>query len=126
MGNIGLLFWSIPFFLLLSAIAIFPLLPRLSNWWERNFNKFLISGALALLVTAYYLLSNHGFHGAEPGFSSMARMLNKALIGDYFPFIVLLFSLYTISGGIRLKGDVPAHPMVNALILLGGAVLASF
>jgi Na+/H+ antiporter NhaD/arsenite permease-like protein len=38
---------------------------------------------------------------------------------------VLLFSLYTISGGIRIVGDLPAHPRTNTLFLLVGGVLAS-
>jgi Na+/H+ antiporter NhaD/arsenite permease-like protein len=52
-------------------------------------------------------------------------MLNHSVIGDYIPFIVLLFSLYTISGGIRLTGDVPAHTSTNTVILFIGAMLAS-
>ena len=45
---------------------------------------------------------------------------------EYVPFIVLLFSLYTISGGIRIEGDLRAHPLTNAVFLLVGGVLASF
>jgi Na+/H+ antiporter NhaD/arsenite permease-like protein len=44
---------------------------------------------------------------------------------DYVPFIVLLFTLYTISGGIRIEGDLPAHPMTNALFIAVGGGLAS-
>jgi Na+/H+ antiporter NhaD/arsenite permease-like protein len=40
--------------------------------------------------------------------------------------MILLFSLYTTSGGINLNGDIPAHPRTNTLILGIGAVLASF
>ena len=39
---------------------------------------------------------------------------------------MLLWSLYTISGGIRIEGDLPAHPLTNTIFLAVGAVLASF
>ena len=32
---------------------------------------------------------------------------------DYVPFIVLLFALYTISGGVYLKGDIHGSPWTN-------------
>ena len=48
------------------------------------------------------------------------------MLGEYIPFIVLLFSLYTISGGIRIEGDLPAHPLTNTAFLAVGGVLASF
>ena len=50
----------------------------------------------------------------------------NAILSEYVPFIFLLFSLYTISGGIRIEGDLPAHPLTNATFLAVGAVLASF
>jgi Na+/H+ antiporter NhaD/arsenite permease-like protein len=40
--------------------------------------------------------------------------------------VVLLFALYTISGGIRATGDLPAHPATNTAILALGGLLASF
>ncbi len=49
----------------------------------------------------------------------------NAVLGEYLPFIVLLFSLYVISGGIHLEGDLAAHPLTNSLFLLLGGVLAS-
>lgn len=45
---------------------------------------------------------------------------------DYVPFIVLLGSLFVITGGIQLKGDIEAKPWINTLFLGIGAVLASF
>ena len=52
--------------------------------------------------------------------------LQHVVIHDYIPFIVLLFSLYTISGGIRIEGDLPAHPLTNATFMAVGGLLASF
>ncbi len=53
-------------------------------------------------------------------------MLANAILSEYVPFIVLLFSLYTISGGIRIEGDLPAHPVTNTAFLAVGGLLASF
>jgi Na+/H+ antiporter NhaD/arsenite permease-like protein len=53
-------------------------------------------------------------------------ILANAILSEFIPFIVLLFSLFTISGGIRITGDLEAHPMTNAVFLSVGALLASF
>ena len=51
--------------------------------------------------------------------------LFHTIVAEYIPFIILLFSLYTISGGIRIAGDLPAHPRTNLAFLGVGALLAS-
>lgn len=117
--------WSLPFVAILLSIALLPLIPGAAHWWEHNRNKLLVSGALGALVCAWYALRGAGFEGAAPGLDSLKTLIHHALINDYVPFIILLLSLFTISGGIRLTGDVPAHPCTNVLILFLGAVLAS-
>jgi Na+/H+ antiporter NhaD/arsenite permease-like protein len=52
--------------------------------------------------------------------------LKRTILDEYIPFIVLLFSLYTISGGIRIAGDLPAHPLTNTIFLTVGALMSSF
>ena len=121
-----LLVFSIPFALILLAIAVLPLIPAAAHWWEHNRNKLFVSATLALVVCAYYLLRGTSFHEAAPGLASLALVLKHSVLTDYVPFMVLLFSLFTISGGIRLTGDIPAHPSTNTLFLLIGALLASF
>ena len=44
----------LPFCLLLAAIAILPLTPQLSHWWEHNSSKLLVAGCLALVTLGYY------------------------------------------------------------------------
>lgn len=119
-------FWILPFAVLLAVIAVFPLLPKFSHWWEKNRNKLLVSVLLGGAVTLYYGLRGQGFAGAPAGLHSVTAMLTHAIGGDYVPFIVLLLSLYVISGGIRLSGDIPAHPATNCAFLLLGSLLASF
>ena len=112
---------SSPFRCCLAAIAVLPLLEGAAHWWERNLNKFYVAANLAL-VTLLYLAFLHPSGGL--GFAT--HTLLHTVINEYIPFIVLLFSLYTISGGIRIAGDLPAHPLTNLAFLAVGALLASF
>jgi Na+/H+ antiporter NhaD/arsenite permease-like protein len=114
----------LPFAALLLAIALLPLGNATRHWWERNSSKLAVALGLGAVTCLYYLLRDHGFH-AEPGAASLLQVLNHAVLKDYIPFIVLLFSLYTIGGGINVSGDIPAHPLTNVAVLLIGALLAS-
>ena len=51
--------------------------------------------------------------------------LIHALIGEYLSFIVLLFSLYVVAGGILVSGDLRGTPLVNTTILTIGTLIAS-
>lgn len=116
----------LPFVTLLLMIAVMPLIPNFNHWWENNGNRLLSALVLGGVTCAYYWLRGQGFHHAEPGLPSVLQVLNHAILVDYIPFMVLLFSLFTISGGIYIGGDIPAHPLTNVLVLLVGALLASF
>ena len=123
------LFWIFPFVLLLLGIAILPLMRRTAHWWEKNNNKLILALALGLVTLFYYLFRGYGVgHGEEitsPGWSTAVAVLYHSVIAEYIPFMSLLFSLYVISGGICVKGDIPAHPRTNVAFLAAGAVLAS-
>ena len=119
------LLWCLPFACLLMAIALFPLIPRLSHWWEHNRSKLAASLALGLIVCGYYAYGRRATGGMLPNLAALGTLLRHAVLDDYVPFIVLLLSLYTISGGIRLSGDIPAHPGTNIGFLFVGAVLAN-
>jgi Na+/H+ antiporter NhaD/arsenite permease-like protein len=113
--------WAIiPFATLLGAIAVLPLLEQTAHWWERNLNKFYVAANLAMVTLVYLAL----FH-PDASLGHAAETLRHVVVADYVPFIVLLFSLYTISGGIRIEGDLPAHPATNVAFMAAGALLAS-
>ncbi len=132
--------WTvIPFALLLGAIAILPLLPWTEHWWENNKSRFMVAAILGVLTISYYLFLHEAAVEAHwPGHDVVASnaeglnhdvamtVLSNAILGEYIPFIVLLFSLYTISGGIRIEGDLPAHPKTNTTFIAVGGLLASF
>jgi Na+/H+ antiporter NhaD/arsenite permease-like protein len=113
--------WSVaPFVLLLGAIAVLPLLGHAAHWWESNLNKFYVAVNLALLTLAYI-----AFAQDDGSVGHAAHTLAHVVLKDYVPFMVLLFSLYTISGGIRIAGDLPAHALTNTTFMLVGGLLAS-
>ena len=129
----------IPFALLLAAIAILPLTPRASHWWEHNHNKLLVAGLLAAVTLGYYAASHRhpvDLHfpahavvppsAAGPSWATAGAILANAMLAEYVPFIVLLFALYVITGGVRIQGDLEATPTVNAAFLAAGALAASF
>jgi Na+/H+ antiporter NhaD/arsenite permease-like protein len=123
-------YWSFaPFAALLLCIAVLPLVPRVEHWWHRNGNKLLVSCLLALATLLFYVLVHDGkeYHGKMlQGGSLVLWVLDHAIVQEFVPFIVLLLSLYTISGGILLTGDIQARPRTNCAFLLAGSVLASF
>ncbi|MDR1394367.1 MAG: sodium:proton antiporter [Bifidobacteriaceae bacterium] len=106
--------WSIlPFITLLGCIAVLPLIRPAARHWERNRSKLVISLALGLPVGlwVWFELDPH---------------LVEHSMAEYGQFIVLLASLFVVSGGIFLDGDLPATPRNNTIFLALGAVLASF
>lgn len=103
--------WSVfPFALLLIMIAVLPLLaPR---FWERNSNKALVSFLLGAPIVTWIFF-------VEP-----AAVLHTA--HEYVAFIILLATLYIISGGVVVRGTLAGTPGLNAVLLGIGAILASF
>ncbi|MFO0966997.1 MAG: sodium:proton antiporter [Gemmataceae bacterium] len=110
--------WSVaPFALLLLGIALLPLVAR--HFWESNRNKGLVSLGLALPTSV--LLFVHQWTTGEDTLHPLGHAL-----GDYASFILLVGALYTVSGGILVRGDILPRPTVNAAFLGLGCVLANF
>ncbi len=106
--------WScIPFACMLLSIALFPL--SAPEFWHHHFAKVTAFWAATLAVP--FLIALKGV--------ALYEILH-ILIADYVPFIILLWSLYTVSGGILLRGSLRGTPIVNVIILMIGTVLASW
>jgi len=132
--------WTvIPFVLLLAAIAVMPLISATEHWWENNLNRFKVALGLGLATLAYFAFlhstpieAHWPSHAViQPSGSAMElgfvrTILGNALLAEFIPFIVLLFSLYVIAGGIRIEGDLLANPLTNASFIAAGGILASF
>jgi Na+/H+ antiporter NhaD/arsenite permease-like protein len=99
---------TLPFFALLLAIAIVPLVNR--RWWERHYPHLSFGLGFLVLSTYSFLIDYHG-------------MLNAAF--EYFSFIVLIGALFVASGGIVIHTERRATPALNTLILTAGAVLSN-
>src|SRR2546421_4642081 len=108
MGEINL--WIIvPFGLLLAAIAFGPL--SFPKWWARHYPK--VAYSLGLVTVLYYAIALHAGH----------RLFHAA--HEYASFIILIGSLFVVSGGIHINVKGEATPGVNTLYLLIGALLAN-
>ncbi|WP_432285578.1 sodium:proton antiporter [Aminobacter sp. BA135] len=107
------LLWALPFAGLLLSVATGPLLyPHL---WEHHYGK--ITAGWAALVVVPMALSF--------GFDVSVEAVLHTLLLEYMSFIILLFALFTISGGILVAGNIQGTPLINAGLLVIGALLAS-
>lgn len=107
-----------PFVGLLLCIAVLPMVA--GHFWESNRNKLLVALGWSVPVLAWF---GWMMAGSELGESAWTTLEHAML--EYLSFIVLLGSLFAISGGIFLKGDLRAAPAVNTAFLAFGAVLAN-
>ncbi|QFU17921.1 sodium:proton antiporter [Microvirga thermotolerans] len=105
--------WALPFAGILLSIALFPLLAP--HAWEHHQGK--IAAFWALLV----LVPMAAFMGPATALHSLAH---TALL-EYIPFILLLLALFTVAGGILVRGNIHGAPATNTALLAIGTVLAS-
>ena len=108
------IFWIIPFVGILLSIAMFPLVAP--NFWHHNFGKISAFWVVSFIVP---FLIKEGFN------VTLYEILHVGLL-EYIPFIILLLSLFTISGGVQLTGSLVGTPFLNTIILLIGTILASW
>jgi len=108
------LWWGIPFAGILLSIAIMPLLAPI--FWHHHFGKVAAAWGLLFLVPFAVVFG--------PGLAGVS--LVHALLAEYLPFVILLTALFTVAGGIYIRGNLHGSPGLNTAILAIGAVLASF
>jgi len=108
------LWWILPFMGILLSIAVMPLL--VPHFWHHNYGKVSLFWSTLFLVmfTIFKGINMSSFYLAE------------VYLGEFIPFIVLLLALFTVGGGIRLKGELVGTPVLNTLLILIGTVLASW
>ena len=105
--------WGVPFAGMLLSIALLPLL--VPHFWHQHFGKVAAGWSLALLLP----------FAATFGAGAAGQALLHTLLAEYIPFIVLLTALFTVSGGIFVRGNLHGSPALNTGLLALGAVLAS-
>lgn len=113
-GDELILLWGLPFAGMLLSIAVFPVIAP--HFWHNNFGKIAGFWAACFLIPCLILLS----------WQTTVFTVLEVLFHEYLPFIILLFALFTVAGGVRLKGTLIGRPETNAIILLIGTILASW
>lgn len=102
-------FIVIPFIVLLLMIATGPLFYH--HFWERNYPKIAIT--LGSVTVLYYLIILNDSHS----------LIHTA--AEYISFIALLSSLFVASGGILIRVDRKATPVLNVIVLFIGSIIAN-
>lgn len=106
--------WVLPFAGMLLSIALMPLFtPAL---WHHHYGK----------VTAFWALCIIAPFALQFGTAPTIHALLEVALHEYIPFIVLLFALFTVAGGVRITGNLHGSPSLNTAMLLIGTVLASW
>lgn len=106
--------WELPFIGLLLTIATGPLL--FPKFWHAHYGKLATFWAAVVLIPLALAF----------GFSSAWSAFVHAALAEYMSFIVLLFALYTVAGGILVTGRVRGTPLNLTIFLAVGASIASF
>jgi Na+/H+ antiporter NhaD/arsenite permease-like protein len=106
--------WGVPFAGILLSIAVLPLVAP--HFWHHHFGKVAAAWALVFLLPFAAVFG--------PGLAAVNFV--HALLAEYVPFIILLTALFTVAGGIYIRGNLHGSPGLNTAILAIGAVLASF
>ncbi len=99
---------------MLLSIALGPIV--VPHFWHHHYGKVALFWGLAFLVPCWLVY----------GGGLAVFLAADSLLLEYLPFILLLLALFTVAGGIRLKGSLVGTPAVNTGILLIGTVLASW
>jgi Na+/H+ antiporter NhaD/arsenite permease-like protein len=103
----------LPFAGILLSIAFLPLLaPR---FWHHHYPKVALFWALLFAIPFLKAFQGEALHE-----------ILHIYLADYVPFLILLWGLYTVAGGIVLRGGLPSTPMANTVVLAVGTALASW
>jgi Na+/H+ antiporter NhaD/arsenite permease-like protein len=107
------LWWAFPFLGLLASIGLGPVIAE--TFWHRHYGKIAFLWAAGLLAA---LAARFGPAAASDGAA-------HSLIGDYLPFILMMFAFYTAAGGVVLRGSHHGRPAFNTLLLAIGTLAGS-
>ncbi len=105
--------WGVPFAGLLLSLALWPLFA--ADFWHHHYGKITLAWAIVFLVPFTFAF----------GIGETVYQVVHEVILEYLPFVILLFALYTIAGGIAVRGTLHGTPTLNTGILAVGSLLAS-
>jgi Na+/H+ antiporter NhaD/arsenite permease-like protein len=105
--------WALPFIGILLTIAAGPLF--FARLWHHHYGKFALAWSVLLMVPLALA------YGAG---TALAALVHAAL-AEYMSFIVLLFALYVVAGGILITGNLRGTTPTNLALLGFGTLIAS-
>lgn len=105
--------WAIPFCGLLLSIAVLPL--AAPSLWHHHYGKIALAWALAVILPFI----------ASFGFSTAFAAIWHTMAAEYIPFLILIGALFTIAGGVYVKGNLHGSPKTNTALLAVGTGIAS-
>ena len=94
---------SIPLAVVLLSLAFMPLIAP--KFWHKN------EGAVFAIVSAISIVALYSL------LPEANHILKDALIDDYIPFIIMLFTLYALSHGIHIKLRASSNTLSNVVFL---------
>jgi Na+/H+ antiporter NhaD/arsenite permease-like protein len=105
--------WAVPFVGILLSIALFPLLAP--DFWSRRFPLVSLFWAVMFVAPALMFL----------GVQATTHVLLHTAVLEYIPFMLLLFTLFVVAGGILIVGNFIGTPSTNTAMLGIGTFSAS-
>ncbi len=106
--------WAIPFLGIILSMSFLPLLAP--TFWNKHAGKVPF-----FWVFAYLLLVGGNF-----GLNAVVETVVEPIVTDYIPFIILISTLYIVSGGIFVDFPRGYGPVFNTLFLFFGSVIAGW
>ena len=107
------LWWVIPFAGILLSIAVFPLLA--TTFWHHHYPKVSAFWGAVMAIPFLFFFGHQALHA-----------IVHIYVIDYIPFIILLWGLFTVAGGIVVRGSLRGKPIVNTSMLAIGTIIASW
>ena len=105
--------WAVPFAGILLSIALIPV--TAPGFWHHHFGK----------TTAFWVAAFVVPFALHFGPDVAMHAVVHTLLVEYIPFIILLFALFTVSGGLHIRGNLHGSAWLNTRLLALGTLLAS-
>ena len=105
--------WAVPFAGILLSIALMPM--TAPGFWHHHFGK----------TTAFWVAAFLVPFAIHFGPAVATHEVVHTLLAEYLPFIILLFALFTVSGGLHIRGSLHGSAWLNTRFLALGTLLAS-
>jgi len=105
--------WAVPFVGILLSIAVLPL--AAPSLWHHHYGKIALGWALAFLVP---------FAAIAP-FAAVVETTAHVMLGEYLPFLILIGTLFTVAGGVLVRGNIHGSAATNTGLLAIGTAIAS-